>query len=199
MAEETAAVVEDTTATESEVKQPGTEVKLEDVMAEIEKIKAENERLRGTVSSKDKTLAQLKKEKEEIEAKGMSEAEKAIAEAKREKEYALGKTRKIISESLGLDDDTASLLESKDGEELDKKGSILKAYKESVLAEANAKIETLQREIEVLKGNMPNPGKGSGPSGGLSNLSLQELNDIVIREPSRKQEVLSEIDRRNKK
>lgn len=165
MAEETAAVVEDTTATESEENQPGTEVKLEDVMAKLEKIEQENERLRGTVSSKDKTLTQLQKEKDELAKKTMSDEERRTAEFEADRKVLVDETKDFFKDALKLDEETEGLIAGNTAQEVKDKSAMLKGYKEAVLKESAEKIEALEKEITVLKGEMPNPGSGKTAGG----------------------------------
>lgn len=177
----------------------GADVKptLEDMQKQLNELAEANKRLSGSISAKDKSLNALQKENSDLKKKGMDETEKAIAEAKEEKAFIVKQAHEMITESMGLDENTASLISGETGQEIRDKAEILKTYKESILKEATDKIASLEKEIETLKGNMPNPGSGNKQAGGLSDLSIGELNKLAASNPEREQEIIDEITRRN--
>jgi hypothetical protein len=191
-------------ATIQDDKQPTIDT--EAITARLDKLEEENKRLRGSVSAKDKEIGTLKKTKSELEKQGMSEAEKAKAEALEEKAQALeekktylAETKNVIVETYGLDDDTASLLTGETGEEIKNKAAVLKKFKESAIAEQTAKIEELEKEIKILKGNIEPPGRGNTQTNTLSEMSDAELQILASKDPSKVDAVLAEISARNKK
>jgi len=199
---ETAAIVTpEETPAEDAAKQ--TEQDVETRLKALEETNAklleENNRYRGNISKKDKDLAALEREKSALEREKMSAEEKAKAEAEETKTVYINELIETKAEALGLDEANKSLLEGNSGQEVKEKAEKLKDYKATILKEANLKIEALQKEIETMKGNMPDPGSGDKTSGGLADLSTADLNALAAKEPARTEEIIAEIQRRNQR
>lgn len=174
---------------------------LSDVMARLEKIEQENERLKGSVSRKDKDLIALKKEKETLEKEKLSVEELKEKEINENNKLLVSEIKTLKLETLGIDSDSefSSLLDGQTGHEVKAKAEMLGNFKASILKEANEKIAELNQEIEKLKGNMKNPGSGNSEAGGLAAMTFQQLNDLSLKSPARKAEVLAELTRRTNK
>jgi hypothetical protein len=136
-----------------------------EMQAKLEALELENKRIKGTMSATDKKLLALQKEKDELAKKTMSDEERRTAEFEADRKVLVDETKEFFKDALKLDAETDGLIDGKTAQEVKEKSAMLKGYKDAVLKESSEKIEALEKEITVLKGEMPNPGSGKTASG----------------------------------
>lgn len=149
----------DSTATEKE-----QSVSVEDLQKQITELSeqmkttaTERDDFKKRLSGKDKVLTDALQERDALKKANMTIEEQAKAKQEEDRRVLIEEIKALQYDSLSLTDETSSLIDADTGQAVKEKAELLKNYKESVLGEANKKIEELTKQVEVLKGNVPAP------------------------------------------
>jgi len=144
-----------------------------DFAERLSKLEEDNKRLQGSISAKDKSLAALQKEKDELAKSVMTEEERIKAERKAEHEKNVETYLGLKKKELSLDDGFEALL-GNDYDSIDGNATLLQSFAEKITAGKDAKISELETELAKWKAGTGDPGRGDPTDG--ETITLDQYN-----------------------
>lgn len=107
-----------------------------------------------------KEIAGLNKRNSELESQLLSDEEQAKKATEEAIQGALNLAKETIVSTMELDAETAQLIDGNNVDILRNKAAVLKDFAKKISAEKDNRITELEKEVETLKANQPNPKTG---------------------------------------